>query len=103
MLPKGVGPVLRKTDVDFLSQLVRNDVVAIQHRLSKIGTSSFQMEAMIVHEGRQEVVCTAKEVLVMYDFIKRKKAPIPERKADHGKIHTREQEVLTGCSVAESV
>ena len=80
MLPKGIGPVLRKTDVDFMSQLVRNDIIAIQHRLSKIGNSSFQMEAMIVHEGNQAVVCTAKEVLVMYDFINRRRAPIPERK-----------------------
>ena len=33
----------------------------------------------MIHEGRQEVVCTAKEVLVMYDFIKRSKTAIPDR------------------------
>lgn len=32
----------------------------------------------MIHEGRQEVVCTAKEVLVMYDFPNRRKAVIPE-------------------------
>lgn len=38
------------------------------------------MEAIMIHEGRQEVVCTAKEVLVMYDFVHRRKAPIPAGK-----------------------
>lgn len=78
MLPRGIGPVLRKTDVEFRSQLVRNDVVAVQHRLTEIKSTSFLMEALMVHEGRQEVVCTAREVLVMYDFVHRRKATIPE-------------------------
>lgn len=80
MLPKGIGPVLRKTDVEFRTQLVRNDVIAIQHRLSEIKNTSFLMEAMIINEKSQEVVCTAKEVLVMYDFINRCKATIPDGK-----------------------
>ena len=80
MLPRGVGPVLRKIDVDFTSQLVRNDVVAIQHKFSQIKETSILLEAIIIHEGRQEVVCTAKEVLVMYDFLKRQKTSIPQSK-----------------------
>lgn len=39
MRPKGLGPVLRKTDVDFRSQLVRNDVIAMQHKVPSQSTS----------------------------------------------------------------
>lgn len=41
MLPKGIGPVLRKTDVEFRSQLVRNDIIAIQHRISDVKKHEF--------------------------------------------------------------
>lgn len=80
MVPKGTGlsPVLRKTDVDFLSQLVRNDIIAIQHKLTAIKDTSFLLEAIMIHEERQEIVCKAKEVLVMYDFVNRRKASIPD-------------------------
>lgn len=81
MLPKGIGPVLRKTDVEFRTQLVRNDVIAVQHKLASIKNTSFLMEAMIINEKSQEIVCTAKEVLVMYDFINRRKATIPDGKS----------------------
>lgn len=64
-----------------MAQLVRGDIIAMQHKVSKLGNSSLALDAIMLHEDNQQVVCTAREVLVLYDFAKREKASIPQRQS----------------------
>ena len=76
--PQGIGPVLRQSAVDFKAQLQRNEIIAIGHKMSDIKGTSFLMDAMILLEGKQEVVSTAREVMVTYDFEQKCKVRIPD-------------------------
>jgi acyl-CoA thioester hydrolase len=68
--------ILARTEIDFRSELLYDEVVEIGVRVGRIGTKSFDLEYEL-HAG-DRLVANAKSVLVGFDFELRQSAPIPE-------------------------
>jgi acyl-CoA thioester hydrolase len=73
----GVGPILATTSCQFRKQLYYPGVVTILAKIDHIKTTSFQMNHIVLNEAL-EVVAEAHDVLVVFDFNKDTKCPIPE-------------------------
>lgn len=72
----GVGPVLASTSCQFKQQLHYPGNVTVRARVDHLKNTSFQITHAIFNEA-QELVAEAHDVLVMFDFKKNTKSPIP--------------------------
>jgi acyl-CoA thioester hydrolase len=72
----GAGPILASTSCQFKKQLYYPGLVVIKARFDHIKTTSFQLRYVVMNEA-QELIAEAHDVLVMFDFAKNSKAPIP--------------------------
>jgi acyl-CoA thioester hydrolase len=72
-----VGAILASTSCNFLKPLHFPGEITVQVGLDFIKNTSFGLNHQILNE-HGEVAAEAKDVLVMFDFAKNEKVPIPE-------------------------
>lgn len=73
-----IGPILASTNCDFLLPLHYPCTVIVGAKVSKLGNTSMVMDYVIRLKDSQTIVATGSSVLVMYDYKKNKKTPIPD-------------------------
>lgn len=69
--------ILARTEIDFRSQVVFGETVAIGVRPSRVGTKSFEFEFEL--RAGDRLVAEAKSVLVGYDYDSERSVEVPER------------------------
>ena len=69
--------ILARTEIDFRSQVVFGETVAIGVRPSRVGTKSFEFEFEL--RAGDRLVAEAKSVLVGYDYDSGRSVEVPER------------------------
>ena len=81
-MPVGVGTgeniILADLQCAFRSQLEYPGVVEVATRVSRLGSSSFDLTAAIYRRGEAQAAATSKGVLVWFDFDAQRARPIPE-------------------------
>jgi acyl-CoA thioester hydrolase len=62
--------ILARAEVDYRMPIEFNDRLAVQVRAGSIGTKSFTLDyrMLIERDGRRHVACTARTVIVCYDY-----------------------------------
>lgn len=78
---KKTGVVIGKAGINYIKPLHLGDKVSIYVRTARIGTSSFDLEYIIVKlVNGQEIICSkGKTVCVVYDYDTKSPVKIPER------------------------
>jgi YbgC/YbaW family acyl-CoA thioester hydrolase len=77
---RGVGLILRSITVDFKFPMTWPDKISVYHRLRERPgeeTESMMLDVMILSELRQRPAARALEDVVVYDYRKAKKGPLP--------------------------
>jgi acyl-CoA thioester hydrolase len=69
--------ILARTEIDFRSQVVFGETVAIGVRPARVGTKSFELEFELRVGDR--LVAEARSVLVGYDYESGRSVEVPER------------------------
>lgn len=69
--------ILARTEIDFRSQVVFGETVAIGVRPSRVGTKSFEFEFEL--RAGDRLAAEAKSVLVGYDYDSERSVEVPER------------------------
>ncbi|MBC7566704.1 MAG: acyl-CoA thioesterase [Pedobacter sp.] len=77
---KKTGVVIAKANIDYIKPIFIEDRISMYVRTSRIGTSSFDLEYLLVKiKDGVEVVCSkGKTVCVAFDYQTKSSAPIPE-------------------------
>jgi acyl-CoA thioester hydrolase len=77
---KTKGLILAKTEVEFLSPILLEDLVEIETYCTKIGNKSFELAYRVFKKKNNERTLAAKgsSVLVTYNYIEQKSIPIEE-------------------------
>lgn len=85
------GVVIAKASIDYIKPVYLKDILSMYVRTSRIGTSSFDLEYLLVKHvnGKEEVCSKGKSVCVAFDYATKKPAPIPEK--EKGKMIEFEQ------------
>ena len=73
------GVVIAQASIDYLVPIFLNDKVFMHVKTSRIGTTSFDLEYLIVKElNGQELLCSkGKSVCIAYDYATKKPTMIP--------------------------
>jgi len=71
-----IGPILVSTGCQFSKPLFYPDNIVIEVRVEFIKTTSIGLHHRISN-GKNELVAEAHDVIVLYNFIKNEKVPIP--------------------------
>lgn len=74
----GIGPILAWTDCRFRRPLAYPDTVSIGMRIRDIQSDRFVMDALIVSHNERQVAAEGQQRLVVYDYRRQQKAPLPE-------------------------
>ncbi|MBL0386645.1 acyl-CoA thioesterase [Tumebacillus sp. ITR2] len=74
--------VLAGQSIDYKAQAYYNDRLRIYLRVSRIGSSSLDMEYAIVNEDKQLLCCTARSTVVFFDANMQKSTPLPDDLAE---------------------
>ncbi|HTM56513.1 MAG TPA: thioesterase family protein [Pirellulales bacterium] len=74
----GVGPILAWTDCRFRRPLSYPDTVTIGTRIRDVQDDRFVMDALIVSHAQRQVVAEGQQRVVVYDYRKNEKAPLPD-------------------------
>jgi acyl-CoA thioester hydrolase len=74
------GVVIGQASIDYLVPILLNDKVSMYIRTSRIGTTSFDLEYLIVKtvNGKEITCCKGKTVCVAFDYNSKKPAPVPD-------------------------
>ena len=74
-----VGIIIRRSVVDYLKPIILTDEIYTYVKTSRIGTSSFDLDYIIVKivDGMEEVCTTGQTLCVTFDYKTNKPAPIP--------------------------
>jgi acyl-CoA thioester hydrolase len=77
---KTKGLILAKTEVEFLSPILLEDLVEIETYCTKIGNKSFELTYRVFKKKNNERILAAKgsSVLVSYNYIDQKSIPLEE-------------------------
>ncbi|MCD0489848.1 acyl-CoA thioesterase [Pedobacter sp. MC2016-14] len=77
---KKTGVVIASASLNYISPVLIDDKISMYVRTSRIGTSSFDLEYLIVKlTNGDEVVCSrGKTVCVAYDYERQSAVPIPD-------------------------
>jgi acyl-CoA thioester hydrolase len=77
---KTKGLILAKTEVEFLSPILLEDLVEIETYCTKIGNKSFELTYRVFKKKNNERILAAKgsSVLVSYNYIEQKSIPLEE-------------------------
>jgi acyl-CoA thioester hydrolase len=74
----GEGPILADIQCSFIGQLRYPAQIDIGTRTAKLGTKSFAVEAGIFLAGEDAPVATSKAVVVWFDYVNQRTAPLPD-------------------------
>jgi acyl-CoA thioester hydrolase len=74
----GIGPILAWTDCRFRRPLGYPDTVTIGTRIRDVQDDRFVMDALIVSHVQRQVVAEGQQRVVVYDYRKNEKAPLPD-------------------------
>lgn len=83
----GIGPALAKTECSFMKPLFYPGKIRIEVLVGWIKTTSFQLKHTIYNE-RNEICATGEDIIVIFDYTKGKKAPLPPEFAEELKRYT---------------
>ena len=72
----GIGPVLASTSCQFKKQLFYPGSVTIRSVVDHVKTTSFHMRHVVMND-HHECIAEMHDVLVMFDYNKNSKQPIP--------------------------
>lgn len=72
------GIVVVHIEAEFLSQIFGSDHIAVQTKVSEIGTKSFHLIQRVIDTETQDVKCVCKSVMVMFDLEKHESKPLPK-------------------------
>jgi acyl-CoA thioester hydrolase len=72
-----IGPMLASTSIHFKKPLFYPGQVIIQSKIGFIKTTSFSIQHVILN-GNNEVAAEAEDVVVLFDFNKNEKTPLPK-------------------------
>jgi acyl-CoA thioester hydrolase len=74
-----VGIIIRRSVVDYLKPIILTDEIYTYVKTSRIGTSSFDLDYIIVRivDGKEEVCTTGQTLCVTFDYKTNKPVPIP--------------------------
>jgi acyl-CoA thioester hydrolase len=77
---KTKGLILAKTEVEFLSPILLEDLVEIETYCTKIGNKSFELTYRVFKKKNNERILAAKgsSILVAYNYIDQKSIPLEE-------------------------
>lgn len=72
--------VIARAELDYILPILLNEEIDIYVKTSRIGSTSFDLEYVIVKtDGKEEVICsTGKTVCIAVDLKAKKPTPIPE-------------------------
>jgi acyl-CoA thioester hydrolase len=75
-----VGMILASNTVHYHKPLFPRDKAVVWMRSSRLGNKSFEMEYLVIRQkdGQEELLTTAKAVLVAYDYRNDQTIPLPE-------------------------
>jgi len=73
---QGIGPILASLSCQYRKPLFYPGKVRVRCKVDEIGNTSFRMQHSVCADGG-EVVAEAQDVIVLYDFAKATKTPIP--------------------------
>lgn len=76
-LQTGIGAMLASTKCDFKKPLMYPGTVTILSRIDFVKTTSFGFHHLLLNND-QAISAEAKDVMVMFDFTKNEKIPIPD-------------------------
>jgi acyl-CoA thioester hydrolase len=74
----GVGPILANLKCDYEWPVTFPDTVEVGARVTRIGTTSFRMDHLIVSRKLNRLVAQADSVLVVLDYGLAKPVPVPQ-------------------------
>lgn len=75
---EGIGPILHSTAARFRRPLRFPDVAWTGARVAEVQDDRFTMEYRVVSEREGELVADGNAIVVAYDYVARRKAPLPE-------------------------
>jgi len=75
----GIGPILASTQCRYRLPLTFPDTVTVASRIVSVGEDRMTMEQIIVSHGHGKVAAVGRGVIVTYDYVAGRKAPLPER------------------------
>jgi acyl-CoA thioester hydrolase len=94
MEAEGKTFVLASQSVNYRSQAYFNDQLDTYLRVSRIGSSSLDMEYVILNRKKQTIVSTGTSTMVYFDVRSQKSTPLPADLAE--RIQKFETELLAG-------
>ena len=74
----GEGPILADIQCSFIGQLKYPATIDIGTRTTRLGTKSFEIQAAIFVQGEDVPAATSRGVVVWFDYVNQKTAPIPD-------------------------
>jgi acyl-CoA thioester hydrolase len=77
----GIGPVLASTSCQFRRQLFYPGQVTVHTLVDQVKTTSFHMRHRVL-DGAGELVAEMHDVLVMFDYRRNAKLPVPQEYRD---------------------
>lgn len=72
------GIVVVHIEVDFLSQIIATDRIAVQTAVTEIGHKSLNLVQQVIDKDTNEVKCICKSILVAFDLQKRESKELAE-------------------------
>jgi acyl-CoA thioester hydrolase len=74
-----VGIIIRRSVVDYLKPILLTDEIYTYVKTSRIGTSSFDLDYIIVKivDGQEEICTSGQTLCVTFDYKTNKPVPIP--------------------------
>ncbi|MGY4384958.1 acyl-CoA thioester hydrolase [Pedobacter sp. UYP24] len=77
---KRTGVIIAKASLDYIVPVLQGDNIHMYVRTSRIGTSSFDLEYLLVKiKDGQEIICSkGKTICVAFDYQTKSSTPIPE-------------------------
>ncbi|HMQ35648.1 MAG TPA: thioesterase family protein [Chloroflexaceae bacterium] len=73
-----MGLILAELTISYRAPAYFGERLAVGVRVSSLGTKSFVMDYLIVREGDERVIASAKTVLVCYDYRQGVTVPVSE-------------------------
>lgn len=76
---KKTGVIIAKAELDYQTPIFPEDKISMYVRTSRIGSSSFDLEYLLVKVVHgEEVICSkGKTVCVVFDYLSKNSSPIP--------------------------
>ena len=78
MSAHSVGPILARTQCRFIIPLTFPDIVHLGTRIDDIGDDRFTMVYRVVSEARDALAAEGEGRIIMFDYERNTKAPIPD-------------------------